>query len=105
MTPQATYVPIAVPVELGPEHPGRTQGIIGIICAVVSLVVLPPFFGVAGIVLGILALKKGQRNLGLIAIILSAVFMVIGGIIGVVVSSALDESGGFILGSILSFTP
>lgn len=43
MTPQAAYVPIAVPVELSPEHPGRAQGIIGIVCAVVSLGVLPPF--------------------------------------------------------------
>lgn len=56
----------------------------------------------AGIVLGILALKKGQRNLGLIAIILSAVFMVIGIIISIAVGNITDEGGGFILGSVLS---
>lgn len=102
MASQAAYVPVAVPAEIAPEHPGRVQGIIGIVCAVISLGLLPPLFGMAGIILGVLALKKGQRNLGLIAIILSAIFMVIGIIIGVAVSNALDEGSGFVLGSILS---
>ena len=102
MTSQTAYVPVAVPAEIAPEHPGRAQGIIGIVCAVISLALLPPLFGIAGIILGTLALKKGQRNLGLIAIILSAVFMVIGMIVGVAVSSTLDEGSGFILGSVLS---
>jgi len=103
MSPQAVYVPIAVPVETAPNHPGRAQGIIGIVCAVLSLALLPPVFGIAGIILGSLSLKKGEKNLGLIAIILSAVFMVIGMIVGVAVGGALDESSGFILGSVLSF--
>lgn len=86
MASQATYVPVAVPVEIAPEHPGRAQGIIGIVCAVIFLGLFPPLFGIAGIILGVLALKKGQINLGLIAIILSAVFMVI----GIAVSSVID---------------
>ena len=103
MTPQAAYVPIAIPVETAPNHPGRVQGIIGIVCAVIAIALLPPLFGVAGIILGVLALKKGEKNLGLIAIILSAVFMVIGIILGIVVNGALDESSGFMLGPMLGF--
>jgi hypothetical protein len=102
MASQEIYVPVAVPAQTAPEHPGRVQGIIGIVCAVIALLLFPPIFGIAGIILGTLSLKKGEKNLGLIAIILSAVFMILGMIIGVAVSGALENSSGFIIGSIPS---
>ena len=100
---QAAYVPIAVPAETHPSHPGRAQSIIGVVCAVISLLFFPPVFGIAGIVLGSMAISKGEKTLGIIAVILSAVFMVIGMVLGVVLSDDFEKSGGFILGPIINF--
>lgn len=81
MAQEEHYTP-TVPVEPPAKHPGRTEGIIAIICAVVSLLFFPIIFGPVGIILGITAHKKGEKTLGLVAIILSAIFMVIGFIFG-----------------------
>ena len=62
-----------------------TQGIIGLLCAVISLIFFPPVFGIAGIIFGVLSLQKGQKGLGITAIVLSAVFMLIGFAFGVYV--------------------
>ncbi|MEX0617132.1 MAG: hypothetical protein WD231_05020 [Candidatus Woykebacteria bacterium] len=97
---QSAYVPVAIPAETAPKNPGRGQGIIGIVCAVIALFLFPPIFGIAGIILGSVSLKKGERNLGLIAIILSAVFMVIGIILGIWLNTEVEKSGSFILGPI-----
>jgi ABC-type Na+ efflux pump permease subunit len=102
MDSQTAYVPVAVPAEVAPKNPGRVQGIIGIVCAVISLLLLPPVFGVAGIILGVIAMNKGQKTLGLIAVILSAIFMVIGLILSIYVNVILEEGGSFVLGPILS---
>ena len=91
---QQEYYSSTVPAEAPAKHPGRVEGIIAIICAVIALGFFPPVFGIAGIVLGILARKKGDRTLGLVAIILSAVFMVIGFIIGAGLSILSQMSGG-----------
>jgi hypothetical protein len=87
-----TYQPVGV-AAVEPKHPGMTQGICGIVCAVLSLLFLPPVFGIAGIVLGILALRKNQVALGITAIVLSAVFMVIGMIISFYVHTHADALG------------
>lgn len=102
MESQAAYIPVAVPAERAPNRPGRVQGIIGIVSAVVSLLFVPPVFGMAGIILGVIALNKGEKTLGLIAVILSAIFMVIGIILGIVVNVMLEEGSGFILGPVLT---
>ena len=63
-------------------HPGRMQGILSIVSAVISLGFFPLIFGALGIVLGAISHRKGEKTLGLVGIILSAVFMVIGFIVG-----------------------
>ena len=80
--PQATYQPVGVPA-VAPSHPGMTQGIFGLVCAVISLLFFPPVFGIAGIVLGVLAMRHGEKALGITALVLSAVFMVVGMAFGV----------------------
>ncbi len=102
MDTQAAYVPVAVPAEITPKNPGRVQGIIGIVCAVIALLLLPPVFGAAGIIFGVIAMNKGQKTLGLIAVILSAIFLVIGLILSIYVNVILEEGGSFVLGSVLS---
>lgn len=76
------------------SRPGRKKAILSIIFAVVSIGFFPPVFGVAGIVLGYLAKKEGESTLGLIGIILSTVFMVLGFIIGAGVSILNNTGGG-----------
>lgn len=99
MPEQQYYVP-TVSAEPKPKHPGRTEGIIAIICAAVSLLFFPIIFGSAGIILGIFSHKKGEKTFGLVAIILSAIFMVIGIIMGVYVQlnlkGQLQGAGGFL---------
>jgi len=75
------------------QSPGRKKAILSIICAVIALGFFPPIFGIAGIILGYLARKEGEKTLGLIGIILSAVFMVLGFIIGAGVSIMLQGQG------------
>lgn len=89
-TPQPEYY-ATIPQEPPSRHPGRTEGIIGIICAVISLAFFPIIFGPVGIILGAISSKKGSKTLGLVTIILSAVFMVIGFIIGAAVYLYLNQ--------------
>ncbi len=81
---QGVYQPIGVPAEI-PTHSGMTQGVVGIICGVIALLFFPPIFGLAGIILGVLAIKKGERTLGITAIVISAIFTIIGMIFGMYV--------------------
>ncbi|MDO8518411.1 MAG: hypothetical protein Q7S26_03940 [bacterium] len=87
--PQGTYQPVGVPA-VAPKHPGMTQGIIGLVCGVVSLLFVPIVFGIVGIILGVLSLRKGEKALGITAIALSAVFMIIGMGLGVYVNTHPD---------------
>lgn len=68
---------------------GSIYSIFGIICAVISLLLLPIVFMPLGIVLGSIGMKKGDKTKGLVAIILSAVFGVMGMILGAVVATML----------------
>lgn len=86
------------PAPLGENlHPGRMQGILSVVSAVIALGFFPPVFGVLGIVLGVVAHRKGEKTLGLIGIILSAVFMVIGSIVGAAVSLWLTTGAAAIM--------
>jgi hypothetical protein len=103
-------VPVGV-AAAEPSHPGLIQGIIAIVCAVISLLLLPPLFGIAGIILGVLSLRKGHTALGIVAIVLSAVFMVLGMAFGVYIanhpeflkhpSSSTSSTSGAIIESLL----
>lgn len=72
------YVPEGIPAEAPEKSGGRSQGVVSIVCAGISLVFIPILFGVLGIVMGALSKDRGAKTLGLVGIILSAVFMVIG---------------------------
>ena len=61
---------------------GRTQNVIGIILAVLSLVAFPPILGIISIALGYWGSKKGDKKLGKITMILGIVFAIIGMFIG-----------------------
>jgi len=76
------YVPVGVPIKKPSKHPGMVHGILSIICAVAAVLFFPPIFGITGIILGSLAFKKRSKALGLVGIILSTVFMIIGLILG-----------------------
>lgn len=82
---QAQYQPVGVPAPVA-KHPGMILGTVGLVCAAVSLFLLPPIFGIAGIILGILSMKRGERILGVVAIVLSTLFMIVGTLFGIYVS-------------------
>lgn len=69
------------------QNRSNTLSIIGIVCGVVALLFIPPLFGIAGIVLGIVGRSKGER-LATVAIVVAAVGLVVGMILGYVVFSA-----------------
>jgi len=100
MSQQENYIPTS-PIEPPSEHPGRTSGIIGIVCAVISILFFPIIFGPVGIVLGVKARQKGSKNLGLVAIILSAVFMVGGMLLGILVGLSMATQLQGLLGVFL----
>jgi hypothetical protein len=63
--------------------------IIGFICAAVALLFIPILFGIAGIVLGIVGHTRGE-SLGKWAAIASAVTMVGGMLLGILVVSSMS---------------
>ncbi|GEM_PF-2997879 len=73
-----SYQPVGVPTAVQPKSKGMTQAVIGIFCAVIALLFFPPLFGVIGIILGIMAVHKGEKTLGVTAIVMAAIFMLIG---------------------------
>ena len=99
---QQQYYGATLPVEPPLKNPGRVEGIISIICAVMAILFFPIIFGPVGIILGSVSLKKGSKTLGLVAIILSAVFMGLGFVLGYLALMNNPATGGFI-GLLLSF--
>lgn len=101
---QATYEQAGVPA-VEPTDSGKTQGIIALISAILSLLFVPVLFGFIGIVLGILSYNKGQKTLGMTAIILSAIFLVIGILLGIYVIThpELFETTETVSGALLLF--
>ena len=57
---------------------GTGLGIGGLVCSIIIAIgIIPPIFGIAGIILGVLAIRKGQKKMGWTAIFLSAAIMVL----------------------------
>jgi len=83
---QPEYVSTGVPVEKPSKYPGMIHGILSIVCAVAAVLFFPLIFGITGIILGSLALKKGAKTLGLVGIVLSAACMLLGLILGYLVT-------------------
>ncbi|MFC7370362.1 hypothetical protein ACFQPF_01540 [Fictibacillus iocasae] len=63
--------------ERNVEGAGKGAGITALILAVLSLFILPVFFGGAGVILGFVARRMGARSLGNWAIGLGAVSIII----------------------------
>ena len=66
-------------------RPGRGLAIAGLVSAGLSVVILPVVLGLVAVVTGILAMKKGERSLGRLAIILGVVLPIVGTALAVVV--------------------
>jgi hypothetical protein len=58
-----------------------------IICGVVALLAFPFPLGILGSVFGVLAIRRGEVRLGSIGLLLSIIFGIIGGLLGVFLSS------------------
>lgn len=70
-----------------PTSPGNTLSTIGIICGAIAFLILPPVFGIAGLVFGGIAKAKGESR-ATTALIVSGLGLVLGMIIGALVMSA-----------------
>ena len=60
-------------------------GILSIIFACISLIFFPPIFGLAGFILGIIGITKGEGRTATAGLILNCIFPIIGMIIGAIV--------------------
>jgi hypothetical protein len=83
------------PLPPHPRPPYRQQvsdqvvSIVGLVCAVVSVLFSPVLFGLAGIVLGIVGHTRGEP-LGKWAAVAAGVGMIIGTVLSVVLESVLS---------------
>ena len=66
----------------------NTLSIVSLCLSGVSLLILPPFLGLAAFILGIIATVKKEK-LGILALILGLVLPVIGRVIGALVTTAM----------------
>lgn len=66
----------------------RVCTILGFVFAVIAIFFLPPFFGLAGLILGIVGAVLGDKPLGWYA----AAAAVVGAILGMVIGAALMHS-------------
>ncbi|MGC1212152.1 MAG: hypothetical protein WA890_12905 [Micromonospora sp.] len=66
----------------------RICTILGFVFAVIAIFFLPPFFGLAGLILGIVGAVLGDKPLGWYA----AAAAVVGAILGMVIGAALMNS-------------
>ena len=62
-------------------------GTLSIIFACVSLIFLPPVFGIAGFILGIIGITKGEGATAIVGLILSCILPIIGMIIGMILGA------------------
>jgi hypothetical protein len=81
---QASVFSETMPIAQPPTIAGGSKGIItgGYVCAAISLLFLPPGFGIAGLVLGIIALTRGRTGHGIAIIVLSVSLAFFGMLIG-----------------------
>ncbi len=66
----------------GSSSGGVGYAVCGVMSGVIAIIILPPIFGVAGVMLGAAAMKKGERTIGMMALVLSIVFMILGMLLG-----------------------
>ena len=73
---------------VGPASTPSSNGVLiaGYICAAVSLLFLPPVLGLAGVVCGVVAIKRQQINQGATLLVVSFACAAIGMLIGAAMS-------------------
>jgi hypothetical protein len=85
------------PTEYPPPPPSSREGrgftIAAFVCALAALLIIPILFGPAGIALGVIGERKGDR-LGRTAWILAIVGMVVGIAFAIAVSGSADDALG-----------
>jgi hypothetical protein len=91
----AVYIQEGIPAELPNDNNGRVLGVFSIIFAVISLLFYPIIFGPVGIAFGVMAKNRKSVKLGIVGIILSIVFSIMGVIIALTYEEL--ESAGNIL--------
>ena len=64
---------------------GRIYSILGIVSAVLSLIIVPVLFGPIAVVLGIIAINKKDKTLGITAIVLGIVLAIISWVIATLI--------------------
>ena len=64
-----------------PSSTGNTLSTIGIICGAIAFLILPPVFGIIGLILGGIGKSKGESRAN-IALSVSAIGLVLGMILG-----------------------
>lgn len=74
-------------VDPAPASTGDPLAFPGYLCAAVSLLLFPPFFGLIGVVIGIVMLGRGRSNHGLGVLVTSILCMMLGMILGAIAVS------------------
>ena len=69
------------------QKPAQGLAVAGLVCGIIAFLLVPPLFGILGIIFGAISWSKGN-TLGRTATIVSIVGLVLGMIIGAVVMSA-----------------
>jgi hypothetical protein len=64
----------------------------GIICGVLAIVLIPILLGPLGVILGIVGLVKGDRTVGIAAIVVSILGLVLGLVLSVFVISLTNQT-------------
>lgn len=64
---------------------GKGTIVAGYICGFLAILILPPILGIAGLILGIVNITKGNAGHGIAQIIISIVCGIIGSAIGVAI--------------------
>ena len=84
--------PSYAPENATPGRPrGRGWSIAGIISGVLAIVIVPVLLGPLGLVFGIVGFARGDRGLGITAIIVSFLGLVIGLVVGLVLLSLMNQ--------------
>ena len=74
-------------IQSNNQKPAQGLAIAGLVCGIIAFLLIPPLFGVLGIVFGAVSWSKGN-NLGRTATIVSIVGLILGMIIGAMVMSS-----------------
>ncbi len=67
------------------QHDGRTYSVSAFAFAVLALVAFPPLFALAAVALGYMGYRRGDVQLGMMAMAVGVIFGVVGMLLGVLV--------------------